>query len=131
MRIIASAVVTSALLVVGCGGGELPTETDATPETQTQAPQTQTQAPREEGTVHAMGGPYYYATSADAGRRLTVCANTLTVFRSGPGSGTTCTLYGTPPAQSFTVSSVSGDWVFGFAYGYCNFNGWVQNGWFC
>ncbi|ATB42131.1 hypothetical protein CYFUS_007608 [Cystobacter fuscus] len=33
MRIIASAVVTSALLVVGCGGGELPTETDATPET--------------------------------------------------------------------------------------------------
>ncbi len=33
--------------------------------------------------------------------------------------------------QTFLVKQISGEWVFGFAYGDINHDGWVQDGWFC
>lgn len=70
-------------------------------------------------------GPYYYAMPWDNGKRLTVCANSLTVYGNNGG---TCTL--TYP-QTFTVYSGGSEWVSGHAWGYCNMDGWVQTGWFC
>ncbi|KOV85544.1 hypothetical protein ADL03_13615 [Nocardia sp. NRRL S-836] len=69
------------------------------------------------------GGPYRYATSADVGNRLTVCAEDLTV-REFIGV--------LKRGQTFEVKGFNtGEWVYGFAYGNVNANGWVQNGWFC
>ncbi|MFI0419282.1 hypothetical protein [Spongiactinospora sp. 9N601] len=76
------------------------------------------------GVAHA-GGPYPYAGNDDIGRRLTVCANDLLV--RGPNK----TLL---RGQTFDVKSFSGpdkERVWGFAYGYVNDHGWVENGWFC
>lgn len=63
---------------------------------------------------------------ADVGERETVCAQTLSV-RTSPGGAWMGTLY---QGQTFYVREVQGSWVYGFAYGYINRNGWVQNGWF-
>ncbi|HET8642489.1 MAG TPA: hypothetical protein VFM37_11155 [Pseudonocardiaceae bacterium] len=63
---------------------------------------------------------------ADVGQRETVCAQTLSV-RTAPGGAWLGTLY---QGQTFYVREVHGSWVYGFAYGYINHNGWVQNGWF-
>jgi len=63
---------------------------------------------------------------ADVGQRETVCAQTLSV-RTSPGGAWLGTLY---QGQTFYVREVQGSWVYGFAYGYINHNGWVQNGWF-
>lgn len=77
--------------------------------------------------AHA-SGPYYKATSADLGVRLTVCANTLGV-RYSPG-GTPFGYLSYP--QTFTVEGFStSEWVYGLAYGGVGQHGWVQNGWFC
>jgi hypothetical protein len=63
---------------------------------------------------------------ADVGQRETVCATDLAV-RTQPGGAWLGTLY---QGQTFYVRQVSGSWVYGFAYGYINHDGWVQNGWF-
>ena len=63
---------------------------------------------------------------ADLYQRETVCAETLAV-RTEPGGAWHGTLY---QGQTFYVERISGDWVYGFAYGYINRHGWVQNGWF-
>ncbi|MFY2563650.1 hypothetical protein ACN469_39010 [Corallococcus terminator] len=118
MRLIASMLAATALLV-GCGGEE-------------QAPETLQEAPVEsapqqdgEGSVTAMAGPYYYAQTWDNGKRLTVCASTLTVHRP---NGSTCTL---TSGQTFTVYSGGSEWVSGHSWGNCGVDGQVQNGWFC
>lgn len=69
------------------------------------------------------------ATAADGtvGERETVCAEDLFV-RTQPVGAWMGTLY---RSQTFLVERVSGDWVYGFAYGDVNRRGWVQNGWFC
>ncbi|MET9477490.1 hypothetical protein ACFYWN_40705 [Streptomyces sp. NPDC002917] len=69
------------------------------------------------------------AQAADGipGVRMTVCADSLYV-RTDPGGAWMGTL---SYPQTFDVKNVSGDWVYGFAYGNVNRNGWVQNGWFC
>lgn len=84
------------------------------------------------GTVPASaGGPYLYASGASIGQRLTVCAQDLGV-RHARGGAPFGYLYN---GQTFTVESVDSqfgsEWVYGFAYGYVNANGYVQNGWFC
>ena len=63
---------------------------------------------------------------ADVGQRETVCATNLSV-RTAPLGAWLGTLY---QGQTFLVREVHGSWVYGFAYGYINTNGWVQNGWF-
>lgn len=69
------------------------------------------------------GGWYRYATSADLGHRLTVCAEDLTV-REFIGV--------LKRGQTFLVEGFqTSEWVYGFAYGDVNARGWVQNGWFC
>ncbi|WP_267007771.1 hypothetical protein [Streptomyces sp. NBC_00154] len=67
------------------------------------------------------------AANGIPGVRMTVCADSLYV-RTDPGGAWMGTL---SYPQTFDVKSVSGDWVYGFAYGNVNRNGWVQNGWFC
>lgn len=69
------------------------------------------------------------ASAADGtvGVRETVCAQDLYV-RTAPLGAWMGTLY---QGQTFLVEEVDGSWVYGFAYGYVNRNGWVQNGWFC
>ncbi|MEV4397566.1 hypothetical protein [Nonomuraea sp. NPDC049607] len=76
------------------------------------------------GVAHA-AGPYPYAGADDVGRRLTVCADDLMV-RDFVGN--------LRRGQGFTVKGFDGaykEWVYGFAYGNVNANGWVENGWFC
>ncbi|WP_002633449.1 hypothetical protein [Myxococcus hansupus] len=118
MRLIASMLAATALLV-GCGGEEL------APESQQEAPVAPASQNDGEGTVSAMAGPYYYATAADNGKRLMVCADSLTVRRP---NGSTCTI-GYP--QTFTVYSGGSEWVSGHGWGGCGVDGVVQNGWFC
>jgi hypothetical protein len=67
------------------------------------------------------------AANGVVGERMTVCAQTLDLRTAplGPWQGT---LY---HGQTFLVESLDGDWVYGFAYGDINRDGWVQNGWFC
>jgi hypothetical protein len=67
------------------------------------------------------------AANGVVGERMTVCAQTLDLRTAplGPWQGT---LY---KGQTFLVKSLDGDWVYGFAYGDINRDGWVQNGWFC
>jgi hypothetical protein len=61
------------------------------------------------------------------GERETVCAETLFV-RTSPGGAWLGTLY---RGQTFLVEKISSGWDYGFAYGYINHHGWVQDGWFC
>lgn len=74
--------------------------------------------------AHA-GGPYPYARNDDIGRRLTVCASSLTVYD----------LKGQlHNPQTFTVRGFQDackTWVHGFAWGNVNAHGVVLNGWFC
>ena len=62
------------------------------------------------------------------GVRETVCAQDLYV-RTDPGGAWMGTLY---YGQTFLVKGPrSSGYIYGFAYGYINRNGWVQDGWFC
>lgn len=62
------------------------------------------------------------------GVRETVCAQDLYV-RTEPNGAWMGTLY---KGQTFLVKGPrSGGYIFGFAYGYVNRDGWVQDGWFC
>jgi hypothetical protein len=67
------------------------------------------------------------AANGVVGQRMTVCAQSLDVRTAplGPWMGT---LF---KPQTFLVQRLDGDWVYGFAYGDINRDGWVQNGWFC
>lgn len=80
--------------------------------------------------AHA-GGPYRYAAGGDTGQRLTVCARDLEV-RHDKGGSAFGRLY---ENQTFTVKRVDqefgSEWVYGFAWGNVNSDGYVQNGWFC
>jgi uncharacterized membrane protein len=69
------------------------------------------------------------AANGTIGVRETVCAESLSV-RTEPGGAWMGTLY---RGQTFTVQSArtSNGYVYGFAYGYINRHGWVQDGWFC
>lgn len=70
-----------------------------------------------------------HAANGTIGERETVCANDLYV-RTAPADGPWMgTLY---RGQTFLVKGPkSGDYVYGFAYGYINANGWVRDGYFC
>jgi hypothetical protein len=68
------------------------------------------------------------AANGSVGTRETVCANSLFV-RTTAGGAWTGTLY---QGQTFLVEGPSsGGYIYGFAYGYINRHGWVQDGWFC
>jgi hypothetical protein len=67
------------------------------------------------------------AANGHVGVRETVCAVDLEL-RVKPGGARMGTLH---KPQTFLVKEVSGEWVFGFAYGDINHDGWVQDGWFC
>jgi hypothetical protein len=67
------------------------------------------------------------AANGTVGVRETVCAQDLYV-RTEPVGAWMGTLY---QGQTFLVEQVNGSWVYGFAYGEINRQGWVQNGWFC
>jgi hypothetical protein len=68
------------------------------------------------------------AANGTVGVRETVCASSLFV-RTTPGGAWMGTLY---QGQTFLVEGPSSDgYIYGFAYGYVNRHGWVQNGWFC
>ncbi|MEV0272312.1 hypothetical protein AB0H43_26345 [Hamadaea sp. NPDC050747] len=69
-----------------------------------------------------------HAANGTIGVRETVCAQTLYV-RTDPGGAWMGTLYS---GQTFLVEGPrSGGYIYGFAYGYINRHGWVQDGWFC
>jgi hypothetical protein len=67
------------------------------------------------------------AANGVVGQRMEVCAASLAVRTAplGPWMGTLA------KPQTFLVKQLDGDWVYGFAYGDINRDGWVQNGWFC
>ncbi|MBO4209295.1 hypothetical protein [Micromonospora echinofusca] len=68
------------------------------------------------------------AADGTIGVRETVCAESLFV-RTQPNGAWMGTLY---RGQTFLVEGPrSGGYVYGFAYGYINRRGWVQDGWFC
>ena len=68
------------------------------------------------------------AANGTIGVRETVCAESLFV-RTEPLGAWMGTLYA---GQTFLVKGPrSGGYVYGFAYGHVNRNGWVQDGWFC
>lgn len=68
------------------------------------------------------------AANGTIGVRETVCANDLFV-RTEPNGAWMGTLY---QGQTFLVKGPrSGGYLYGFAYGHINRNGWVQDGWFC
>ncbi|MBB5872950.1 mannose/cellobiose epimerase-like protein (N-acyl-D-glucosamine 2-epimerase family) [Allocatelliglobosispora scoriae] len=68
------------------------------------------------------------AANGTIGVRETVCAESLFV-RTDPNGAWMGTLYA---GQTFLVKGPrSGGYIFGFAYGHINRNGWVQDGWFC
>ncbi len=68
------------------------------------------------------------AANGTVGVRETVCADSLFV-RTTAGGAWMGTLY---QGQTFLVEGPSSDgYIYGFAYGYINRHGWVQNGWFC
>jgi hypothetical protein len=68
-----------------------------------------------------------HAAYGTPGVRETVCAQDLYV-RTAPAGAWMGTLY---YGQTFRVEKVQSGWAYGFAYGYVNRNGWVQDGWFC
>ncbi|MFG2164508.1 hypothetical protein [Micromonospora chersina] len=68
------------------------------------------------------------AANGTVGVRETVCAESLFV-RTEPLGAWMGTLYA---GQTFLVKGPrSGGYIYGFAYGHVNRNGWVQDGWFC
>lgn len=68
------------------------------------------------------------AANGTIGVRETVCAESLFV-RTEPLGAWMGTLYA---GQTFQVKGPrSGGYIYGFAYGHVNRNGWVQDGWFC
>ncbi|MEU0153256.1 hypothetical protein [Micromonospora fulviviridis] len=68
------------------------------------------------------------AADGTVGARETVCAESLFV-RTEPLGAWMGTLYA---GQTFLVKGPrSGGYIYGFAYGHVNRNGWVQDGWFC
>lgn len=68
------------------------------------------------------------AANGTIGERETVCASDLFV-RTEPNGAWMGTLY---QGQTFLVKGPrSGGYIYGFAYGHVNRNGWVQDGWFC
>ena len=68
------------------------------------------------------------AADGTVGVRETVCAESLFV-RTDPGGAWMGTLYA---GQTFLVKGPrSSGYIYGFAYGHVNRNGWVQDGWFC
>ncbi len=68
------------------------------------------------------------AKNGTVGVRETVCADTLYV-RKKPGGAYDGTLH---KGQTFLVKGPkSSGYIYGFAYGQINRNGWVQDGWFC
>ncbi|MDI1462740.1 hypothetical protein QEZ54_17330 [Catellatospora sp. KI3] len=68
------------------------------------------------------------AANGRIGVRETVCAQSLFV-RTEPLGAWMGTLY---QGETFTVKGPrSGGYIYGFAYGHVNRNGWVQDGWFC
>lgn len=76
----------------------------------------------------AAASPAAYAANGTIGERETVCANDLYV-RTEPNGAWMGTLY---RGQTFLVKGPrSGGYLYGFAYGHINRNGWVQDGWFC
>lgn len=72
-------------------------------------------------------GPAQAYSNGTIGERETVCAQDLFV-RTDPGGAWMGTLY---QGQTFQVESKQSGWAYGFAYGYINRHGWVQDGWFC
>lgn len=69
-----------------------------------------------------------WAADGTIGVRETVCAQSLFV-RTDPGGAWMGTLYA---GQTFLVKGPkSSGYIYGFAYGHVNRNGWVQDGWFC
>lgn len=68
------------------------------------------------------------AANGTIGERETVCADSLYVRETAPHGAFHGTLF---RGQTFTVQQRQGDYVYGFAYGHINRNGWVQDGWFC
>jgi hypothetical protein len=67
------------------------------------------------------------AANGHVGVRETVCAQDLEL-RTEPLGARMGTLH---KPQTFLVKQISGSWVYGFAYGDINHDGWVQDGWFC
>ncbi|WP_405057422.1 hypothetical protein OG474_32435 [Kribbella sp. NBC_01505] len=67
------------------------------------------------------------AAGGTVGVRETVCAQDLEL-RVKPQGARMGTLH---KPQTFLVKEIHGEWVFGFAYGDINHDGWVQDGWFC
>jgi hypothetical protein len=68
------------------------------------------------------------AANGTIGVRETVCAQDLFV-RTEPNGAWMGTLY---QGQTFQVDGPrAGGYVYGFAYGHLNRQGWVQDGWFC
>lgn len=67
------------------------------------------------------------AANGTVGQREVVCAQSLSVRTEPLGAWMGSLSY----PETFYVKQVSGSWVYGFAYGHVNRNGWVQNGWFC
>ena len=79
------------------------------------------------GALFGAAAPAQALSGGMVGVRETVCAQTLYV-RTSPGGAWLGTLY---YGQTFLVEKISGGWAYGFAYGYINHHGWVQDGWFC
>jgi len=67
------------------------------------------------------------AANGTVGQREVVCAQSLSVRTEPLGAWMGSLSY----PETFYVKEVRGEWVYGFAYGHVNRNGWVQNGWFC
>jgi hypothetical protein len=69
------------------------------------------------------------AANAVIGDRMTVCTTDLAVRVQPLGAWMGELSY----PQTFLAERTdpSGDWVYGFAYGDINADGWVQNGHFC
>lgn len=68
------------------------------------------------------------AANGTIGVRETVCAESLFV-RTDPNGAWMGTLY---RGETFLVKGPrSSGYIYGFAYGHVNRNGWVQDGWFC
>ncbi len=68
------------------------------------------------------------AKNGTVGVRETVCAQTLHVRTAPNGPWMNTLSYG----ETFLVQGPSsGGYIYGFAYGHINANGWVQDGWFC
>ncbi len=88
------------------------------------------------GVVAAVAGSALFAATLPAfaqnaiiGDRMTVCTTDLAV-RTQP-LGAWMGQMSNPQTFQVIRTDPSGDWVYGFAYGDINADGWVQNGHFC